>query len=117
MWSHLFSRATQLAAGIQALMASCVDLESLVSSTPARLEPNVALPDMPFVASGAPAEKGARLRKSKLAKRQLRLEKEEVELMRRVAMQCWARAQVPKKIRGEFLGRGDGPRRRSLTCP
>lgn len=64
-------------------------------------------------------EKGVKLKKSKLAKRQLRLEKEEIELMRRVAMQCWAKAKLPKSLRGELLGQsGDDSRRtRSLTCP
>lgn len=63
-------------------------------------------------------EKGVKLRKSKLAKRQLRLEREEIELMRRLAMQCWAKAKLPKGLRGEMLGHGDdSKRRRSLTCP
>lgn len=64
-------------------------------------------------------QKGVKLRKSKLAKRQLRLEREEIELMRRVAMQCWAKAKLPKGLRGEILGQGgvDSKRRRSLTCP
>ena len=75
-------------------------------------------PHVPFVTSGqAIEEKGVKLRKSKLAKRQLRLKDEEVELMRRVALQCWARARVPKQIRGEVLGVGKNNRARSLTCP
>lgn len=63
--------------------------------------------------------KGVKLRKSKLAKRQLRLEREEIELMRRVAMQCWAKAKLPKNVRGELLGQTgeDSRRRRSFTCP
>ncbi|KAF2133840.1 hypothetical protein P153DRAFT_362896 [Dothidotthia symphoricarpi CBS 119687] len=118
IWPYLLSRATRLSAGIQALITSCVDLEALVSS-PARpgQKRNITTPSMHFVASGAPEEKGVKLRKSKLAKRQLRLEKEETELMRRVALQCWARALVPKKNRGDFSGRVEGSRRRSLTCP
>lgn len=62
-----------------------------------------------------------RLKKSKLAKRQLRLEREEIDLMRRLAMQCWARAKLPKGVRGELMAQGQGGedsrRRRSLTCP
>lgn len=104
-WPHLLSRATQLCAGMQALMAECVELESLVES-----------PGMQEVKVQS-AGQGVRLRKSKLAKRQLRLEREEVELMRRVAMQCWARAKLPKAVRGEMLGGGESGRRRSLTCP
>jgi hypothetical protein len=68
---------------------------------------------------GGQSDKGVKLRKSKLAKRQLRLEREEIELMRRVAMQCWAKAKLPKGVRGEMLGQTgeDSRRRRSLTCP
>ncbi|KAF1838468.1 hypothetical protein BDW02DRAFT_565063 [Decorospora gaudefroyi] len=121
IWSYILSRATQLSAGIQALITECVNLESLVSS-PATLRPGskrgLTHPRVPFVASGQAVEdKGVKLRKSKLAKRQLRLKDEEVELMRRVAMQCWAKARVPKQIRGELLGLGESKRTRSLTCP
>jgi len=121
IWAYILSRATQLSAGIQALIAECVNLESLVSS-PTTDRPGakrgLTHPNLPFVASTqAVEEKGVKLRKSKLAKRQLRLRDEEVELMRRLAMQCWAKAQVPKKVRGHVLGLSDGKRTRSLTCP
>ncbi|KAH7383779.1 hypothetical protein BKA66DRAFT_511873 [Pyrenochaeta sp. MPI-SDFR-AT-0127] len=122
-WPYLLSRATQLSAGIQALIAECVNLESLVSS-PVSERPRhcqqrgLTHPSVPFVASGqAVEEKGVKLRKSKLAKRQLRLKDEEIELMRRVALQCWAKARVPKQLRGELLGVGKNNRARSLTCP
>ena len=72
---------------------------------------------MPFANSTQVEEKGVKLRKSKLAKRQLRLKDEEIELMRRVALQCWAKARVPKQLRGEILGTGKMTRVRSLTCP
>lgn len=74
-------------------------------------------PNMPFATSTQVEEKGVKLKKSKLAKRQLRLKDEEVELMRRVAMQCWAQARMPKHIRNEILGDGKANRTRSLTCP
>jgi hypothetical protein len=60
-------------------------------------------------------EKGAKLKKSKLAKRQLRMKHEEIEIMRRAALQCWAKAAVPSKMRNQLLGKDN--RRRSLTCP
>jgi hypothetical protein len=59
------------------------------------------------------ASSGVRLRKSKLAKRQLRLKNEEMELMRRAALQCWAKAKMPGLVREMSEGR----RSRSLTCP
>jgi hypothetical protein len=123
VWPYLLCRATQLSAGIQALIAECVNLESLVS-WPTSGRPSHALqkrgltyPNLPFVKSSQVEDKGVKLRKSKLAKRQLRLKDEEVELMRRVALQCWAKAKVPKHIRGEILGTGKLNRVRSLTCP
>ncbi|XP_014562160.1 hypothetical protein COCVIDRAFT_84734 [Bipolaris victoriae FI3] len=121
IWSYILSRATQLSAGIQALIAECINLESLVSS-PTTDRPaskrGMTHPSVPFVASGQAApEKGVKLRKSKLAKRQLRLRDEEVELMRRVAMQCWAKAKVPKNLRADALALGESKRSRSLTCP
>jgi len=124
MWSYLLSRATQLSTGVQALIADCVDLESLVAGPEAeqRLAPPptrraLTHPSAVF-ASGQPVEqKGARLRKSKLAKRQLRMKDEEAEMMRRVALQCWAQARMPKSLRGNVLGLGRTVRARSLTCP
>jgi hypothetical protein len=123
MWPYLLSRATQLSAGIQALIAECINLESLVSSptterpTHALQKRNLTFPIMPVANATQVEEKGVKLRKSKLAKRQLRLKDEEIELMRRVALQCWAKAKVPKQVRGEILGTGKLSRVRSLTCP
>jgi len=120
MWPYLFTRATQLSEGIQKLIAECINLESLVSS-PGLERPfqkrNITHPTMPFANAIQVEEKGVKLRKSKLAKRQLRLKDDEVDLMRRVALQCWARAKVPKQLRGEILGAGKISRVRSLTCP
>lgn len=121
IWSLLLSRATQLSAGIQALIAECVNLESLVSSPVVEQRPGqkrgVTHPIAPFSTGQAVEEKGVKLRKSKLAKRQLRLKDEEAEMMRRVVLQCWAQARMPKQVRGEVLGLGARSRPRSLTCP
>ncbi|KAL5121409.1 hypothetical protein ACEQ8H_000480 [Pleosporales sp. CAS-2024a] len=120
MWPYLLSRATQLSAGIQSLIAECIDLESLVSSPtsdrPAQKR-GMTYPHTPSTSALPVEEKGVRLRKSKLAKRQLRMRDEEVDLMRRVAMQCWAKARMPKHVLGEVLGTGKVSRVRSLTCP
>ncbi|KAJ4309773.1 hypothetical protein N0V94_008777, partial [Neodidymelliopsis sp. IMI 364377] len=102
-WPYLLSRATQLSAGIQALIVECVNLESLVSSPVADRtafiggKRSFTTPGLQYM--GGQSDKGVKLRKSKLAKRQLRLEREEIELMRRVAMQCWAKAKLPKGVR------------------
>ncbi|KAF1951515.1 hypothetical protein CC80DRAFT_424259 [Byssothecium circinans] len=121
-WPYLFSRASQLSTGIQALITSLVDLESLVASpSPTTAVSGKRSPTAPVTQLHGEKgeEKGLKLRKSKLAKRQLRMKAEEVSLMRRCALQCWARAVVPREIRAEVLGLGMGRegRVRSLTCP
>lgn len=106
------------------MMVECVNLESLVSSPVTDRtafiggKRNFTAPGLQHVALNT-KEKGVRLRKSKLAKRQLKLEREEIELMRRIAMQCWAKAQLPKGVRVEILRQNgeDSRRSRSLTCP
>ncbi|KAF2871481.1 hypothetical protein BDV95DRAFT_636482 [Massariosphaeria phaeospora] len=117
-WPYLFARATQLSAAIQALIAECVNLESLVTS-PAGAKPaakrSVTVPVLLPVLHAAEG-RGARLRKSRFAMRQLRLNEEEGALMRRCVLQCWARAAVPSRVRGEIIGRTE-TRPRSLTCP
>jgi len=86
-------------------------------SSPRSAGPNRGLA-MPHLNRGwkGEAKKGARIKPSLIAKRQLRMQAEEMDIIRRCAMQCWARAAVPSHIRGQLLGRGEG-RRRSLTCP
>ncbi|KAF2119663.1 hypothetical protein BDV96DRAFT_610567 [Lophiotrema nucula] len=127
-WSFFFARATGLSAGMQALIAECIGLESLVSSPAAatstptsRLSAkrNATMPGLLHIAANAvEEERGAKLRKSKMAKRQLRMKTEEMELMRRSALQCWAKAAVPSKLRKDILSVASGEKRvRSLTCP
>ncbi|KAF2475534.1 uncharacterized protein BDR25DRAFT_340254 [Lindgomyces ingoldianus] len=121
-WPYLFSRSTQLSAGIQCLIAECISLESTVpsstDSTPAPKR-NVTMPSFLRSASDGQCkqeEKGTKLWKSKMAKHQLRMKGEEMDIMRRCALQCWAAAAVPSKLRNEILGKGE-KRVRSLTCP
>ncbi|ORY08352.1 hypothetical protein BCR34DRAFT_488786 [Clohesyomyces aquaticus] len=121
-WPYLFARSNQLSASIQALIAECVTLESIVASgpvsKPSRKRNGDAYGFLRSSLDGAceEEEKGAKLWKSKMAKRQLRMKGEEMDLMRRCALQCWAAAAVPSKLRNEILGRGE-KRARSLTCP
>lgn len=58
-----------------------------------------------------------KLRKSKLAKRQLRMKGEETEYMRRCVLQCWAKAVLPNKVRGQILGLEGERHVRRLTLP
>ncbi|KAF2202275.1 hypothetical protein GQ43DRAFT_439825 [Delitschia confertaspora ATCC 74209] len=122
---YLLSRASILSAGIHALIAECCELELLASSdklpvnTAARNGNNKGIVRRALPPAEDRSEEegpGLRLRKSKLAKRQLRMKEEEKDLMRRCALQCWAAAAIPPKMRREILGKG-GKRVRSLTCP
>ena len=132
----MLSRAEQLSGGIQALISECVDLEALVSSPSTRSsqlapkqghtlralqiqESNRQFEDTQYE-RGVDAERntGAKIKVSKMARRQQKMMEEGMDILRRCAMQCWARAAMPSKIRGELLGRGHGEKRgRSLTCP
>ncbi|KAF2267756.1 hypothetical protein CC78DRAFT_47074 [Lojkania enalia] len=131
-WSFIFARANQLSAGIQMLIAECTALESLVSSpttarpttrpssqhtftTPAAFQPT-SISSVLRPIREEQEERGLKLKKSKLAKRQLRLQGEEIEFLKRCAMQCWARAVVPRGLRSE-LEPQRSRRNRSLTCP
>ncbi|KAF2748292.1 hypothetical protein M011DRAFT_466697 [Sporormia fimetaria CBS 119925] len=116
-WSYLVERATLLSTGIEALVVSCFDLEALVASPTGRKPAASRSVTMPAVLHPlrAQEQKGVKMKTSKLANRQLRMKAEEMELMRRCALQVWARAAVPSKLRNEILGRTE--RRRSLTCP
>lgn len=118
-WPYMLSRATQLAGGIQSLIADCVDLEELVSSptSPAGERMVSRMPSGQLVGQGSVEEKGMKLRKSKMAKRQLRMKGEENEYMRRCVLQCWAKAALPNKMRGQILGLEKEKRTRRLTCP
>lgn len=117
-WPYLFNKGVNLSNGIQALISSCVDLEALVAS-PVTRKPNtqrsVTVPGLSRLHGIGNEEQGMRLKKSKLAKRQLRMNAEEMEIMRRCVLQCWARARIPSKMRNQLLGRGE--RQRRLTCP
>lgn len=119
-WPYLFNKGVQLSNGIQALISSCVDLEALVASPVTRKptsQRSVAVPGLARLHGRGlgDEEQGMRLKKSKLAKRQLRMNAEEMEIMRRCVLQCWARARIPSKMRNQLLGRGE--RQRRLTCP
>ncbi|OCK77936.1 hypothetical protein K432DRAFT_303071 [Lepidopterella palustris CBS 459.81] len=122
-WSYLLSRASILSAGMQILISECGGLEALVSSpspptSPQRKRGAIArnmttgVLDTDFEGPGT----GTKLRKSRLAKRQLRMKGEEMELLKRRVWQCWGVVAVPAEVRKQFLERGD-KRRRSLTCP
>lgn len=142
-WAHHFSRSDQLRTGIEALISQCSELEVLVTS------PTIGQPRSAVSATGArtvssplalrpgsnrmaglgeedgddneQSPTSLRLQKSRLAKRQLRLQREEQELLQRLVWQCWSAVALPSELRNAIrAGTKNSPgqkRRRSLTCP
>ncbi|KAF2439467.1 hypothetical protein P171DRAFT_123163, partial [Karstenula rhodostoma CBS 690.94] len=86
-WPYFLSRATQLAGGIRALIADCVGLEAL---------PATAVASATTTTTMTTAERGVRVRRSRMARRLGRIEGEETAYLRRCAMQTWARAAMPE---------------------
>lgn len=111
-WEDFYDRATQLCTGIQALIASCDHLESLSKPTTKR---SVTVPGLFYTSAIIGEEKGAKLKKSKLAARQLRMKGEEMDMLRHCALHHWSKVGVAGKMRHELLGRDE--RRRCATGP
>jgi hypothetical protein len=101
---------------VYALIRECGELEALVSSpSPHNSPPPKQRPAFLRLQTNSD-DSGTRLKKSKLAKRQLRMKGEEMELLQRRALQCWGAVAVPADLRKQTLGKGKR-RARSLTCP
>lgn len=120
-WPYLLSRANLLSAGVQALISECGNLEALVACPPPAAPPPRKRNPLPRGTAAGELDSdadgpGTKLRKSRLAKRQLRMKGEEMELLKRRAWQCWAAVAMPADVRRAVSGRGD-KRVRSLTCP
>ncbi|KAF2458702.1 hypothetical protein BDY21DRAFT_341075 [Lineolata rhizophorae] len=134
-FDNIAPKAPVLAQGISALMDQCAELEVLVSSpapSPAPAPPSKKRPP-PFapedqqsavILIGTDHKSGAKIRPSRLAKRQQRLQQEEVALIQRALAQCWGAVALngagfkglrTRKLE-QVLGASSG-RRRSLTTP
>ncbi|KAJ9662008.1 hypothetical protein H2201_006297 [Coniosporium apollinis] len=154
-WEHIFARAQLLETGIHALITQCADLTILVTSptastftsplsspvrqrrkfsTPMSSIPLLTITEADSNASVEDADTAAtgsslRIRKSTFSRRQLRLCREEQELLERLVRQCWGavvlsnalsseqRDAVRAVVRGQRRMPPQGWRRRSLTCP
>jgi hypothetical protein len=117
-WETFYDRATQFGSGIKALLAACEDLESLVSPSTMNkpgTKRSVTVPTLLYLSPVATEGKGAKLKQSKLAARQLRMKTEEMEILRHCALHHWAKTGVAGKMRHELLGRAE--RRRCATGP
>lgn len=114
-WPFLLSRANLLSADVHELIRECSELEALVMSPSPQSTPTKQRSALrPGMLHGESDGSGTKLKKSKLAKRQLRMQGEEIELMQRRALQCWGAMAVPSDLRR--IGKGER-RARSLTCP
>jgi hypothetical protein len=129
-FDQILSRSTRLTLGIHDLISQCSALEALVSSAPS--SPTIGLEQRRghildlLVAeqeeeSTSRVGKEIKLKKSRMAKRQLRLREEQKAMIMRMAWQCWSALQLPAEQRMALrsVGRRNVqlPRRRSLTSP
>jgi hypothetical protein len=117
-WEDFYDRATQLCTGIQALIPACDHLEAIVSSQVTGIpttKRSVTVPGLLYTNAVIGEEKGAKLKKSKLAARQLRMKNEEMEILRYCALHHYAKVGVAGKMRHGLLGRVE--RRRCVTGP
>ncbi|KAJ9643594.1 hypothetical protein H2199_004273 [Coniosporium tulheliwenetii] len=127
-WEHIFARAQLLETGIHALITQCADLTILVTSPTASTFTS-PLSSLVEDADTAATGSSLRIRKSTFSRRQLRLCREEQELLERLVRQCWGavvlsnalsseqRDAVRAVVRGQRRMPPQGWRRRSLTCP
>lgn len=118
--SFLLQRAEKLESGLQTLIAQLGELEALVTSpttSPKRVSTQPILQKE--------AVQGTKIRKSRLAKRQLRLYWEEQAMLKRLAEQAWGAVVLKDTttmeqrafLRAVARGKPGFGRRRSLTCP
>jgi hypothetical protein len=128
--SQFLNRSTRLTLGIHDLISQCSALEALVLSAPSSPTNNLEqrrghVLDL-LVAekdedNNSRAGKEIRLKKSRMAKRQMRLREEQKAMIMRMAWQCWSAVQLPaeQRIALRAVGRRAPPlpRRRSLTSP
>jgi hypothetical protein len=130
-YAQFLSRSTRLTLGIHDLISQCSALEALVLSAPSSptngLEQrrghvlDLLVAEKDDDSSNSRAGKEIRLKKSRMAKRQLRLREEQKAMIMRMAWQCWSAVQLPaeQRIALRAVGRRAPPlpRRRSLTSP
>jgi hypothetical protein len=129
-YDQIISRSTRLTIGIHDLISQCSALEALVTSAPP--SPSGGLEQRRghildlLVAeqeedSTSRVGKEIKLKKSRMAKRQLRLREEQKAMITRMAWQCWSAVQLPAEQRMALRSVGRRgvhlPRRRSLTSP
>lgn len=89
--------------GIEELIYQCIELDTLLSqpSSPSTAtSPAVSLPPSPVL--GAAGGKGMKVKRSKLAKRQMRLEAEEEAWMEQMLRRCWDQLQ-PEEAKGRVV--------------
>ncbi|KAF2834071.1 hypothetical protein M501DRAFT_944976 [Patellaria atrata CBS 101060] len=116
----LLDRAALLAAGIQTMIAQCAQLEALVTTpTLSPVEPDAEPRLLTPATTGAVGTGiGMKVRKGRMAKRQLRLRTEEQEMAARIVWQCWGRVALSGALNaeqksavksfGSMRGRGGG---------
>lgn len=84
--------------GIEELIYQCIELDNLLSQPTSPVDlatPATSLPPSPVL--GAAGGKGMKVKRSKLAKRQMKLEVEEEAWMEEMLKRCWDQLQPEQK--------------------
>ncbi|KAK3065274.1 hypothetical protein LTS18_003148 [Coniosporium uncinatum] len=124
-YAHLYEKSVKLHNSLYSLIEQCTELAVLVESSPN--SPSSPLNDrisrtQTLTADGR-GEAGCKIKRSRFAKRQQKLEREEKELLARAVWQVWSAQAAPaseqmKTRENQRRRRPTGAeRRRSMTCP
>ncbi|KAF2435550.1 hypothetical protein EJ08DRAFT_580400 [Tothia fuscella] len=138
VYEHMLNRSSRLATGIHELISQCSALEALVTSAPSSPTGGLDIdlrqgPTLREIfaeqnaeirvgedASSTRVGKEMQLKKSRMAKRQMRLREEQKAMVARMAWQCFSVVQLPAQQRMALRAAGRKNvilRRRSLTSP
>jgi len=124
-FSHLYEKSVKLHDSLYSLIEQCTELAVLVESSPN--SPSSPLNDrmsraQTWAVDGR-GEAGCKIKRSRFAKRQQKLEREEKEFLARAVWQVWSAQAAPasEQMRNRDNQRRRRPtgaqRRRSMTCP
>lgn len=89
-------KAVQTVNGVEDLMRQCLDLDMALSAAPSPPDassPDASVPVSPVLAPLGGTPKGMKVKRSKMARRQMRLKMEEEQWMQEMVKKCWDQLQ------------------------